>query len=867
MFTPELERQRAAKLARTKQYYDDLRAQIAEQHRKTESPLPYSTTNQSYASNLSQNNNYNQRRVAPDSHIQNNRPQITYDSSSMSDRSSNNGSSSLIVPYQNQQSSRSYMSSTPVLPDFTKTSIAPLNLAVTNFQFDTLPDLPRQMTHQNSIDPETFNDRLRSLQAQIDEQHNDYIHASESQDRLKSQQFPDMMQLINEIDNALQKTVNGRIPMHLKNINEMTGHNREILGSSDSNFSSLTNIIRDSMSERQNQISSFQSKLSEFVDSISNNILDVRADAGRQRDMLDLAQQKLSKLEKKDSQTIEYLSKSNTDFETVDNAATAKFLSLQRDVSGAVKFVAQQLSSQIQEESNVRVTAQSQLHGQAEEINKNAAEYIEKMQESISEMASIFQTSMSDLTTSISGAIEQTQQETEDRTSDLSNKIDSVVVDTDSTMKLMSNEIVSTISEIRDNFSMGRNTIETSISTENNARAKNHDIIKDKFVHLKNIIAREQDIQMTQVEGLCRDLEKNVTEYTQKVMIPINIDIEYIKAKKIEMDRVESMVETLETTLTQSRSQCFEAIASLQRSIDNIVGSTNEMKMSLNTRIEELNNDLQAIETINKTDLAMKNDVMNMQETVSNDTEDRIKFVEQQLAVALSNLSELTKGADEKPEPIIQPGSVTLQMLVNKAREGDIGQKDVEFPNKKPYGLPDVEEDEDDSKSTKTKKRRHHRKHHHSHKENADDNVELEESVSNSKNDEVENDDVNSITEKSLENKEEESEKDNLDNDQKDEDNDKSDSENKEEEVEKESQNEGDENDSDNNEEENNNTDEDDSVNNEEEDNENDSENNNTDEDDSENNEEDENESENDSDNQEEDVNEIPQKKENVVVE
>ena len=215
MFTPELERTRPTKIAQNKQYYDDLRAQIAEKHRKTESPLPYSTTNQTYASSSFSNGTKRSIVESPPSSPHSNH---TYNFNNSMNDSSGYSSSKLLMPYQNPPPPKSYISSTSVLPDFTKTSIAPLNLTITNFQIDTLPDLPRQMTHQNSIDPETFNERLRTLQAQIDEQKNDYIHASDSQDRLKSQQFPDMQQLINELDNILEKTVVAKIPMHLKNI-------------------------------------------------------------------------------------------------------------------------------------------------------------------------------------------------------------------------------------------------------------------------------------------------------------------------------------------------------------------------------------------------------------------------------------------------------------------------------------------------------------------------------------------------------------------------------------------------------------------------------------------------------------------------
>ena len=755
MFVPELEKQRALKLAANKQYYNDLRAQIEEKARKTQSPLPYSTTNQSNLSQaVSSQRRYNQ--------ISQQAPQGSPHSINSSSKNSFYSNQSYS---QSDSTARSNISS-PHLSDFAKTSIAPLNLQVTNFNYDTFPDLPKPMKHTNSVDPETFGERVRSIQSQMDEQKNDFVFATESQDRIKSQSFPSVFQLINEIENLLEKTVSAKIPNLLKNVNEMTDHNREILGTTDANFASISNVIRDSLSEKQTKISSFQTKLAEFVDSVSNSILDIRADSGRQRDMLDLMQQKLSKLEKKDAQTIEALSKSNSDFETVDGIATQRFSEIQRDISGVLQSVAQQLSAQIKQESLFRKDVTSQLHSQAEEINNNAASSINAMQESIVQLASAFQTSLNDLSSSITEAIEQTQQETEQMTQDVVAKIDSLVTDTDASIGSISHEIVTTIGDMRDSFSASRNSLETAMNSENVSRSRNHEAIKDKYSHFKNIVAKEQDIQMNHVEEMCEGMAKRMQEYSDKIMQPLNVDIAYIKAKKIEMDRVESMVEKLEAAVTQNRNQIFESIGSLQRSIDNISGSINETRISLSTKIDELNVDLQSIESCNKSDLAMKDDVMKNQEAVCNETEDRIKFVERQLSAALSNLSQLTIGSDTPDTKIVEPGSVVLQSLVRN--EGnETPQKDVEFKEELPDSLPNVEEDEGESNNNEdnnavsveeeeikeSKPKRRHR-HHHRHtqeneakneeesKQDEEENVAQEEEQNNEEEEESHQEDV-----------------------------------------------------------------------------------------------------------------------------
>lgn len=685
MFTPELERRRELKLQQDKQYAADLRQQIAEKAQRAGlNPPAIQYTN----------------RNSPSS------------SGMPSASPPSNRTSTALVPYGTARSSSS-LSYQPLdpLPDLPQTSIAPLNLEVTTFAIDTIPDLPRPIIHSSAIEPGAFRDRISSIQSQIDEQKGDYVKSMETAERLRSRTFPSISQLIAELDDILDTTVSGKIPNALKYVNDLTGHNKEQLNASASNFFSLTDGLKESLDDKLRKSQQLEHNITEFGDNAKNGLLDVRAEMGRTRDVLDATLQKANKLEKREGNIISELAKYNTEFEIVDTTASNSFTELVRNIVAVTKSAPAQLAASIREESSVRDQAAATIHLQAEEMNKRASERIKEIQDTLAAMTDAFKNSLEDLSSSISDAITQTQSETASSSADLSRQIDTVISETDSNMKSVTNEIVSTISEIRSNCQSARDSLEDSIVIESSVCSQNHKKVLEKFDHLKAVVIKERELQESHIQVMLRDCVKNSQDHRTRLMQPADVNIQYIKAKKIDMDRIESNLESLENKMNLLRQQINDSLNSLNRSIDDTRHYINEARSMTVDSLEMFTKDIDNLQNLDREKMANKSDISNEEEKFNQEVEQRVNFIEKQIMMAMQNLGQLTAGGDVQEKAQNLPATIALENLVNE---------DQKVPNLKVSDDEPVEikteenieteqnEQQEQPETVQTKKRRHH---------------------------------------------------------------------------------------------------------------------------------------------------------------
>lgn len=690
MFTPELERRRDLKLQQDRQYFNDLRQQIASN---------------------AQRNGTNQAVAIPDSRQYSNRSQPPVPYVSPPSTRSNN----MVVPYNARNNSSLPMTPLDPLPDFPQTTIAPLNLEVTRFAIDTVPDLPRPIVHTSAVDSGAFKDRLQLIQSQIDEQQAYYVKSNETAERLRSRTFPSIYQLIAEVDDLLDTTVSANIPGALKYVNELTTHNREQLNAASSNYGSLTDGLRESLDDRLRKSQQLENRLIEFSDGAKNGLLDIRADMGRSRDVLDSTMQKANKLEKRENSIIASLAHYNTEFETIDAKASASFTELVRNITAVTKSAPAQLAASIREASTAREQSAVIIHSQAEEVNKRASERIKEIQDTLSGLTDAFRNSLEDLSDSISDAITQTQNETETSSTDLSRQIDTVISETDANMKAVTAEVVSTISDIRSNFASARDSLESSVLSESQICKENHAAVIKKFDHLRSVVIREREIQESHIQTMLRDTIKNVNDHRTRLMQPAETNIQYIKAKRIDMDRVEAMIDSLEQKSAALRQQISDSISTLHRSIDDTRGYINEARTMAFQSIDSLVDDLKVLEGDDKTSLAKRDFIAEEEAKLNEDTEQRMKFIEKQLKMALQNLASITVGGEAEKSRITLPSSVALQNLVD--------EKEQAQPKLKVEG-------EEEVNLNATKKRRHRHKHKEQNNETLKEDEAQEEKVS-----------------------------------------------------------------------------------------------------------------------------------------
>ena len=576
------------------------------------------------------------------------------------------------------------------LPNFMPTSLAPLHLNLVQYDINdenSIPSLPRQINRRSGVDPKSFGERVQSIQMRISEIESSNTQNVEMKERVESKMIPFLTKNIATLDNELEKIVSSKIKKHVDPVLELTTHNKEKLQQMNNRYSSLINTIEHNMGERVGQFNKFKTDFQEIIDLMKRNMRETRSDVKRMHHCIDMDLQRLSELEMNDANYIEQIGKYNTMFESYDSKATNSFLNYSKSITTLISTTQTQITSEIKKLSGARNVATAALHDQAELINTRGSDSIKQCQKFINQMMEDFQESINNLSQTISSSITETQIQTDEIATIISDKIDNVISDTDTSFTLLANEIITTITNIKTNTTKNRDVIESVINSEAKNCTKNHQIIRDKFKHFNEVVDKEQKFQMDTWKTEVDKMEDETREHIRKISQTMENDLVYIEGKKKEMTRVENLVEGLENSLSIARQQVFEAIAALQTNYENITNTLAETSAIFEHSINDIDNDIIKLEEIDRSNCVKKDDIIRQNEVYVNDLEERIHFIEHQLSVALSTMSEIDKNAASVPHSIaFSPAAITIQNLAENSNQDP--QTIVLFPNEPIIDIP-----------------------------------------------------------------------------------------------------------------------------------------------------------------------------------
>lgn len=676
MFIPEVERNRALREQQRREYREALKQQINQKNnRPTNSPLPYSTTTNDtyqphgsiapYGNNriLERNRNNNDINRGFNNRLRNR----------LASKINNYVPTALAVedrPYPSVYSAAGSSLNYEPLPNFVGTKIPPLNIAVTNFVMEAIPDLPRKMHHGSVVDPRTFPERIGTLRSQIELQLAELQRATDVSDRIRINSFPDLNKAISELGDLLEKTVSAKIPSAISRVTELISHNRELVDTNSHLLNSQIETIKEILSDRNQTILSFGNRFSDFSEHTRSTIHDIKSEAGRAHDVQDFALQKILSLENRGNAMVEEIAHCNSSFADVDNEVTGKFTVTQRDVDNLLKTISQQLATEVKREAEQRVQASAVLHNQVEEVNKRATESILGLQTNIAEISELFSHSLTDLSSQISSAFEQTQVENDEVLNDVSARLDQLIMDTESCFDSFTSELVATVSDLRSIFTTNRTTLEDSFRQEAQTRERNHRLILSKYEHLRNIVAREEQVQTSKFQELCSKVQENASVHSKKISDPLVDDFVYIKTSANKIDKAEASLDSLETNMQTLENQVFESIAALQRSHQDLIQSVSDTRTSIMTDLDDISVTLSAFESSDKSNMVIKQEILDSAELVSSDTDARIKFIGTQLEQIMRNLSTFTLG-ENYTSHITTPSGSAVQSLPKNVRNAE----------------------------------------------------------------------------------------------------------------------------------------------------------------------------------------------------
>ena len=621
---------RASKEKQQKEYAEELKQQIMDKKRLTHSPLPFSTTSNDTFSFQSQFQ-YPSKRIL---NTKMDSPFALIPGTPLNSDKKNSSLSNTYGGYSKKE----------VIPDFGRTSVAPLNLNITTFTMDTLPSLPRQIPHSNNININIFPERIRSINQQYIIQRQQSSKINENYEKIKQLTFILTNEKIKEIELILEKSIGSKLPNLISPLNSNLTKNRTLLDTNSSKIINQFQFIKDSLIEKNTLTNQFLSKQIDISDSTKTFSLEVKNDFGRIHDIIDQSIQKIIKIENKSSNLLNNLSYSNSEFDTIDTNITNIFSSLQKESNELINNLSIQLSQDIKKENELNKTVTLTLQTQIEEINQKYSSIINQLQDLIKEITLSFSNTSNELSNSINEGIEETQVQTEQYTSEISNRIDHLINDTENNFNNIQNELIITIKDMKNNQSQIRNTLENSINQEYLTKQKNNKLFFDKFSHLNNIFQKEIQIQKNKINELNNNIEINGSEYIKKNINPINTDILFIKSKITDIDKLELDVEKLELFFLNTKNQIYEGVTSLQRTFQEITNSYNNLNNNITNSFSLISESLFKLENNKYDQFIIKEDLIRSNEKIENIFNDKIKLLENQISIIYSNISNLEFG-------------------------------------------------------------------------------------------------------------------------------------------------------------------------------------------------------------------------------
>ena len=656
MFVPERERQREAKLQQNRQYYEDLRQQIENKNKNKFSNFQNSQNPQNQQISL---NPARMQSISQQNRIQ-------FENGNFQNFTQSRGNDAFHPSYPSAFSQASSTLNREPLPNFSTTTVAPLNIKLFDYSEDneTLSSLPRQLNRRNGNDEASFSDRVKQIERDMKDIDSENKQNEEQSIRIESKVLPDIQRFINEIDNELEKTVSAKIPKQVEPVKELTVHNKEVLNALTTKFESIVETSDESLTSKKESFSKFIIKLQEIRDAAKRGLMEARSDAKRLKHCIDLDLQRLSEMEAVDASNIETIAKYNTIFERLDSQATTMYNDMTKDVTNATATSQKQISDEIKRLGDARIRAAGVLHDQAELINSRAAEGIKINQENITNIVSDFQTLTNDLSQNIASSIQETQNQADDMDNVISDKIDALINDADESFESLKSEVISTIKRIGSNVSIERDAIMSVIEKEGENREKNQNIIKEKMQSFTKTVEKEEKTQMENAKSKVEKMEKAGNDRMRDLLSPINLDVSYIMQKKVEMDRVENLVEGLENSISIARQQAFDSVGSLQANLEHVNDTLIQTQDVFKARVDEIEEALTTIENIDKSQMLKKEDIIRISNEINEDIDQRIHFIEHQLNVALSNIGEIdNKFTGETKTHGFMPATAALQLL------------------------------------------------------------------------------------------------------------------------------------------------------------------------------------------------------------
>ncbi|KAK8889164.1 hypothetical protein M9Y10_033909 [Tritrichomonas musculus] len=649
MFGSEGERLQELRQQQARQYAEQLRQQIAAKNsQKPKSPSLYSTTtSDSYTNPIQQ-------------------PRIQ-----RSNINSSNSSSGIHHSSSTNSTDRLPKVTPDPLPNLQPTSVAPLNLTITSFQPDPTPSLPRQQSYSLSsiTDKSTFNERMRSLESIIDQQRLILIKSSETASRIFQTQFPTIENSLNEIQTSVNRFLNTELNQKIIPITDAFQSNRELLENESAKIKSNIEDMRESTTENSSSIQQFSSKFNDTIESIKHSSAEVKNDNNRLLDQTYLSLTKVSQIENRESGVTEGASRNVHDFEKIDNDISSSFSMLQQTTNEIMNTVSSQIAHEIKNESDSLERISRSLYSQVSELNQNVVDNINRIQALIIELTSNFKENAQSLTNSLGDSLNIIQDELDSSVNEIDNQVTSLVENSEEIFTHLQNETVSTIQTLRDTITQTRNMIEQAIEEETAVQNKNKKEIDLKFDKFDLVVKREMSVQLQRLNEVGSDTIKKGTAAFDAMVQDSKTHLIVMKQNTEKLDWTESKLNEIEKSFTSASMQVNESVKSLSSNYSELAQKFEKTKSSIEDGFQEIENTLEAQSRQKPVSYARKEELIDYEKKANEAYEKKISEIESQIAMALSNLAEIS--IRRSAETNRRPGS-GVQKIKSLVNDGDI---------------------------------------------------------------------------------------------------------------------------------------------------------------------------------------------------